>query len=118
MSNYDVLVWLEQVQGEVVAGSWEALGTARRLADQLGGSALACVLGGAGTQALADDALARGASRVHVAEDPELGDFRAAPYVSILASLARELEPDTVLISATLRGRELAPALALSLIHI
>jgi len=115
MSNNDVLVWLEQVQGEVAAGSWEALGTARRLADQLGGSATACVLGGAGTQALADDALAKGATRVHVAEDPELGDFRAAPYVSVIASLVREVEPDTVLISATLRGRELAPALAAEL---
>ena len=115
MSKQDVLVWLEQFQGEVAAGSWEALGVASKLSNQLGGSAVACVLGSAGAQALADSALVRGADRVHVAEDPELSDFRAAPYVSMLAALAREIEPGTVLIAATLRGRELAPALATEL---
>ena len=115
MSRNDVLAWVEQFGGTASAGSWEALGVARRLADQTGGGVTACVIGGIGSEALALAALSRGADRARVVRGEALGDFRVGPYVALLAEASREDDPGVVLISATLRGRELGPALATEL---
>jgi electron transfer flavoprotein alpha subunit len=115
MDNSTILVWLEQTRRQVAAGSWEALGAARRLADQIDGSVVACLVDDAQDGAAAADALSRGADRVRVAWGEDLEEFRVAPYATLLARLVREELPGIVLISATLRGRELAPTLAADL---
>ena len=115
MSHNDVFVWMEQYQGAAARGSWEALGLARKLADQMAGAVTACVLGASGSQALAKAALRRGADRACVAEAAVLGTFRVEPYVAVLAGAVRDDDPGVVLIGATLRGRELGPALAAEL---
>jgi electron transfer flavoprotein alpha subunit len=114
MSN-DIFVWVEQFEGEPVSASWEALGVARRLADEQGGSVTACVFGGAGLEDVAQEAIAYGADKVLLAEDETLADFRVEPYAALLAELAREAEPDVILVGATFRGRELGPVLAVDL---
>ena len=68
MSN-DIFVWVEQFKGQPAAASWEAIGAARRLADELGGSVTACVFGGQGIEALAHEAISYGADTVLLAED-------------------------------------------------
>ncbi len=60
MSN-DIFVWVEQFKGQPAAASWEAIGAARRLADELGGSVTACVFGGQGIESLAHEAISYGA---------------------------------------------------------
>lgn len=112
MGAGDILVWIEQFDSEVAPGSWEALGAARRLADRLNGSVSACVLGDTGVREMAQEALDRGADETYLAHDRALGVFRVEPYAEVLAGLARQMAPDIVLVSATLRGRELAPYLA------
>ena len=114
MSN-DIFVWIEQFKGEPAAVSWEAIGTAHNLADTTGGSVTACLFGGPGVEALAQEAISYGADTVLLAEDTTLADFRVEPQAALLAKALREAEPAVVLIGATFRGRELGPALAVEL---
>lgn len=114
MSN-DIFVWIEQFEGQVAGVSWEALGAARSLADENGGSVTACLFGDEGLDEAAQEAFAYGADKVLLAEDPSLANFRVEPYAALLAQAAREAEPDVVLIGATFRGREMGPALAVDM---
>jgi electron transfer flavoprotein alpha subunit len=114
MSN-DIFVWVEQFKGQPAAASWEAIGVARRLADELGGSVIACAFGGQGMESLAQEALSYGADAVLLAEDVTLADFRVEPQAALMAEAIREAEPTAILIGATFRGRELGPALAVEL---
>jgi electron transfer flavoprotein alpha subunit len=114
MSN-DIFVWVEQYKGQPAGASWEAIGTARRLADELGGGVTACVFGEEGVEPLAQQAISYGADKVLLAEDATLADFRVEPQVALLAKVVREAEAAVVLIGATFRGRELGPTLAVEL---
>jgi electron transfer flavoprotein alpha subunit len=114
-TSNDIFVWVEQFEGQPAAASWEAIGAARRLADELGGNVTACVFGGPGVEPLAQDAISYGADAVLLAEDATLADFRVEPQAALLAQAVREAGPAVVLIGATFRGRELGPALAVEL---
>jgi electron transfer flavoprotein alpha subunit len=113
--SHDFFVWVEQFKGQPTAASWEAIGAARRLADELGGTVTACVFGGPGVEPLAQEAISYGADTVLLAEDATLADFRVEPQVALMARAIHEAEPFAVLIGATFRGRELGPALAVEL---
>jgi electron transfer flavoprotein alpha subunit len=114
MSN-DIFVWVEQFKGQPAGASWEAIGAARRVADELGGSVTACLFGGPGVEPLAQEAISYGADAVLLAEDATLADFRVEPQAALLAKVVREAEPAAVLLGATFRGRDLGPALAVEL---
>lgn len=113
MSN-DIFVWIEQFNGQVAGPSWEAIGAARTLSGTLGGQVCACLFGH-GVEALAKDAIAYGADKVFLADDPTLADFRLEPYAALMAELARQHGPALILMGATARGRDLGPAVAVDL---
>ncbi len=113
--NNDIFVWIEQFEGEAAGASWEAVGAACNLADERGGDVIACVLGNQGLEELAQEAFAYGADKVVLSSDATLADFRVEPYAAFLEKAVRHLEPETVLVAATFRGRELGPALAVRL---
>jgi electron transfer flavoprotein alpha subunit len=113
--NGPIFVWIEQFKGRPTPASWEAIGAARRLADTLGDSVTACIFGGPDVAALADEAIAYGADTVMLTEDATLTDFRSQPQIALLAQAAHEANPSAILIGATLRGREIGPALAAAL---
>jgi len=110
----DIFVWVEQFHNEVAPASWEAIGTARRLSETLGGQVCACLFGH-GVEQLAQEAIAHGADKVFLADDPTLANFRLEPYTALLAHLAREHQPEIILLGATFRGRDLGPAVAVDL---
>jgi len=110
----DVFVWVEQFRGRVVPSSWEAVGAARRLSGTMGGQVCACLFGH-GVEGLAQEAIAHGADKVFLADDPTLADFRLEPYAALLSNLAREHDPALILMGATSRGRDLGPAVAVDL---
>ena len=114
-TSNDIFVWVEQFEGQPAAASWEAVGTARQLADELGGSVTACVFGGPGVEPVAQEAISYGADTVLLAADATLADFRVEPQAALLGQVVREAQPAVVLIGATFRGRELGPALAVEL---
>lgn len=109
-----VWVWVEQFQGQAQSISWEMMGQGRVLADQLGVALTACVLGH-GVEAIAHQAIAFGADRVFLADDPTLRTYRTEPYARVLVNLVREYKPEIFLLGASARGRDLAGSVATSL---
>ncbi len=113
MSN-DVLVWIDQNNGEVDSIAWETLGVARQLSAKLGGQVIALVLGAA-VAPVAEQAIRYGADRVLLANDPTLKNFRLEPYAAVLTKVAREQAPAALLLGASNAGLELAPYVAAKL---
>ncbi len=109
-----IWVYLEQNEGKIADVSLELLGKARELADAIDHE-VAGVLLGRGVKSLAGTAIAHGADRVLVADDPELELYRTLPYARVILDLARERKPEIFLIGATSNGRDLAPRIASAL---
>ena len=106
-----VWVWVEQFNGRAGEISWEMMGQGRRLADTLGVPLTACVLGH-GMDAVAREAIARGADVVLLADDPALAVYRTEPYSRVLVDLVRKHRPEIFLLGASSRGRDLAGSVA------
>lgn len=106
MSNH-VFVWIEQANGVADSISWEILGAARHVADELGGKLAAVVLG-ENVGKLAQQAIQYGADSTFVADDATLKHFRLEPYAAVLTKLAQEHQPTAILIGASNAGLELS----------
>lgn len=106
-----VWVWVEQFSGQAGELSWEMMGQGRRLADTLGVPLTACLLGHR-MDAVAQEAIARGADVVLLADDPALAVYRTEPYSRILVDLVRAHRPEIFLLGASSRGRDLAGSVA------
>ena len=85
-------------------------GAGRRLADELGGSLRAVVVGEA-AQSVAQEA-ARVADEVTVADQPELAEYQPETCLTALAALCGEMRPRAVLLGNDTYSQELAPRLA------
>lgn len=109
-----IWVYLEQEQGEFEGVSLELLAKARELADELS-TTLTGVLLGYPVRQLADEAIARGADEVLVAEHPDLQIYSTDPFTKVVTAAAREYNPDIFLLGATPYGRDLAGRLAVRL---
>jgi electron transfer flavoprotein alpha subunit len=109
MSN--VLVFIEQRDGKIRKSSLEALTLGNSLSKKSGG-ALAAVIAGSGISALSSELAAYGASKVFVADKPELALFSSEGYAAALDAAATAFNPTIVLASATAMGRDVAPRFA------
>ena len=106
-----VWVWIEQFQGQPCSISWEMLGKGKELAQARSTLLTACVLG-EGVGGIAREAIAYGADRVFLIDDPSLGVCRTRPYARCLVQLAQMYRPEIFLLGASSRGRDLAGAVA------
>ena len=113
-SYQGVWFWVEQFEGQAGSISWEMAGKGRDLADQLGTTLTACVLGH-NVEALAHEAIAYGADRVFLVDDPTLARYRTGPYAAILVDLVNRYKPEILLLGASSRGRDLAGSAATQL---
>ncbi|MEJ2304092.1 MAG: electron transfer flavoprotein subunit alpha/FixB family protein [Anaerolineales bacterium] len=113
MAN-NIWVFVDHFKGEAHPGSWEAIGAARSLADQMGGGVTAVVIGSQ-VKPLADQAFTYGADEVLWADDARLEDYRSEVYATVLSKLAKDRGPDVILYPTTTRGRELAAVSAVDL---
>jgi electron transfer flavoprotein alpha subunit len=113
MSN-DILVWIEQHQGQADSIAWESMGVARRVAGELGGQVTAVVMG-ENVSHLAEPAFHYGADRVVVADDATLNQFRLEPYAAVLTQLAQAQSPAAILMGASNAGLELSAYVAAKL---
>ena len=112
LSEYKgVWIWVEQFEGEAGGISWEMAGKGRELAGQLDTDLTACVLGH-DVDAIAGQAIAYGADRVILVDDPTLAQYRTEPYSAVVVKLVQEYKPEIVLLGASARGRDLAGAVA------
>ncbi len=112
-----VWVFVERDAEGVHPVSWELLGAARRLADQLG-TVVGAVVAGAPSEALdadSQDAIAYGADQIFVAAHPVLAGYRNEPYARVLCELVKKYKPEILLLGATSLGRDLASSVATTL---
>jgi electron transfer flavoprotein alpha subunit len=101
------LVYVEDHEGEPVAGSLGVLSKAAQLDD-----GVAAVLCGAGVESLAEQAGRHGAVRVFVADDPALETPLPQPRVDVMAKLVESEGFDTVLFGASVLTADVAAGLA------
>jgi electron transfer flavoprotein alpha subunit len=112
--NKGVLVLGETKEGKLASITTELLGGGRKLADDLG-EELAVVLVGSGVAGLAQEAIAYGADKVYVVDDPLLQDYQTDSYVSVMEKVVGQASPQVLIIGQTSIGRDLAPRLAFRL---
>jgi electron transfer flavoprotein alpha subunit len=109
-----IWVYIDQFKGQALPASWEGIGAAKILSEQLGGGVTALVFG-KGVEAIAAEAFHYGADEVLLADDATLDDYRSEPFTALLAKLAHDASPEVILFPTTTRGRELAAMAAIDL---
>jgi electron transfer flavoprotein alpha subunit len=109
-----ILVVMEIRDGKIKKSSFEVLSEASRRAADMGGEASA-VLVGHGVEGLAEGCFPYGASRVYILENILLNQYSPSGHTKALLSLAEEVKPEILFVSATSMGKDLAPRLAAKL---
>ena len=104
----------EVTEGNLSSISTELLGCGRKLADELG-QELSALLIGSAVRGCAQEAIAYGADRVYVVEDPLLEDYQADSYVAAAEKAAKESNPAILLLGQTEIGSDIAARLAFRL---
>ena len=112
--NQGVLVYCEAGDGKLATIATEILGAGRKLADELG-EPLSAVLMGSGVDTLDKEAIAYGADKVFVVDDPLLKDYQTDTYVATAEKVTKEIMPQIIILGQTAIGRDLAPRLAFRL---
>jgi electron transfer flavoprotein alpha subunit len=113
-----VWVFIEVEHGAIHPVSLELLGEGRKLADKLGVE-LAGVLLGADAdplRAAAATVWAHGADLAYLVAHPVLADYRNEPYTRAMTELVNTYQPEILLLGATVLGRDLAGAVATTLL--
>jgi electron transfer flavoprotein alpha subunit len=113
-----VWVFIEQERGQVHPVSWELMGAGRKLADKLGVELAAVVVGpaDAATRRAAAEAFCYGADLAYLVADDVLADYRNEAYTKALTDLVNAYKPEILLLGATTLGRDLAGAVATTLL--
>ncbi|HZO32262.1 MAG TPA: electron transfer flavoprotein subunit alpha/FixB family protein, partial [Chloroflexota bacterium] len=106
-----VLVVAETIDGALAPISAELVGAGKALADALGTSVMAVLLG-SGLDGAASSLAALGPSRVLVADDERLAELEPDPTVATLAAIVSAEGPAAVLFGHTPNLREVAIRLA------
>ncbi len=104
----DVMVFCEQREGHIEKVSKELVSKGRELADELGCSVRALVLG----YNMKDDLNALihlGADEVILLDEKELEIYMTEPYAKAMVSVVEDRKPDVILVGASTIGRDLAP---------
>jgi electron transfer flavoprotein alpha subunit len=106
-----VLVVAEQRDGEYRKVAYEAVSEGRRIADALGVSLTAVVLG-SGVEGIAGQLGQYGADQVQVADDAALAEYTTEAYVNVLAGIVAADDPAVILMGASAQGKDLAGRLS------
>ena len=114
MADKGVLIVGEVVEGAVAPITYELLGLGRKLADALG-EELSVVFLGSGLGDAAQNAIAQGADKVYVVDDPLLKDYQTDAAVTVMEKVSKQVSPNILLMGQTSMGRDLAPRLAFRL---
>lgn len=115
MKEYSgVMVFVEQKNKEIHRVSYELLGKARELADQINEEVVCCLCGPSGIDA--NELIYRGADKVfHVRDEEIFGDPEVMTYVENVVKIIEKKKPEICLFGATSFGRSLAPRVAATL---
>ena len=111
----NVLAIAEQRDGALKAVSNEVVTAARTVADGIGGSVDALVIGGSGAGDAATSLGTWGADRILAAEHDDLATYHPEGYAKVIAEQAGKGDYYAILFPATSAGRDLAPRVAAKL---
>lgn len=111
MDNKNILIIGEASEGRLSAITHELLGIGRKLADLLA-EELHILLIGSDIGSLGPEAIAFGADKVYIADDPLLKSFNSDANTFVAAKLYQQVLPSIILLGQTDIGRDLAPRLA------
>lgn len=114
MESKDILIVAEEKEAKLAKVSFELLGAANRIAQEMGGEVHAALLGSR-VEGLAFALAHYGASRIWLADDPALAQYSPEVHALVLAELVKKIQPIAVFLAANSRGRDLAPRLAAKL---
>ena len=115
MAEYKgVMIYGEVTEGKLAAITTELLGCGRKLADDLGEELCAALIG-SDVSNVANEAIAFGADKVYVVNDPLLKDYQTDSYVSIMEKVSKQVTPQILILGQNAIGRDLAPRLAFRL---
>ena len=103
-----VFVYAQQVDNKLSNIAYELVGKGKALAADLGEKVTAVVIGYQIAD-LADKLAEYGADKVILVDDPELKEYRTAPYTHAMAEVINHFKPEIFLIGATAIGRDLGP---------
>jgi electron transfer flavoprotein alpha subunit len=109
-----VLVYAEISDNKLSDISCELLGIGRQLANELA-EPLCVIICGHGVSDLGQSAIAMGANKVFVADNPLFKDFQTDSYLAAIFKVSSEANPRIVLLGQTAAGRDLAPRLSFRL---
>ncbi len=110
--NKDLWVYVEDAQDRPKNVGLELLsGPGRRLAEIQGGQLCAVVISDT-TSETVKAAVSYGADKVYVVEGPEYKDYTTDAYTHAFCELVKKYQPTSILIGATVDGRDLGPRLA------
>lgn len=110
----DVWVFIESFQGKPKNVGAELLGKAKELAESLGQETAAVVIGSDVEEAISFS-VRYGADKVYVVQGDEYANYTADAYGNAFLHLCETFKPDTILLGATVNGRDLASKIAVSL---
>ena len=116
-------VFIEQEHGKPHPVSWELIGVAHRLADEIADEATAsgeevlveAIAVGHNIKAVAEEGLKYGLDHVYVVDDEVFAHYRNQSYSKALVEIVQKYKPEVFFIGATTLGRDLAGAVATSL---
>ncbi len=111
-----VLVFAEHQAGKLSRPTWEAMAAGQQLAQQLGGSVSAVLLGHQ-IAPLASELAALELQEVLCVDSPLLADYTADGYAHALREVFQQQQPRFVVFSHTYMVRDFVPKLATSLRH-
>jgi len=107
------LVFIEFRDGNPLKASLQALGEARRVADALGETTTAVILGpDAAAQA---PRVGTGAQRILTGSSPALERYSSHSFAKAIAAAVAQADPRAVFLAGNIRGRDLAPRIAAKL---
>jgi len=111
VSNRDVLVVAEVLDGKLKKSAHEVATAGRRLADALGGRLTALVAGNGGSGAAAELGK-HGVDAVLAVDGPAFARYAQEALVDAVLAAAGKVAPRAILFAASVPGKETAPAVA------
>ncbi|WP_349669595.1 electron transfer flavoprotein subunit alpha/FixB family protein [Lacrimispora sp.] len=110
----DVWVFVECFKDQPKSVGLELLGQGRKLAEGLKQDLCAVVIGN-DTKEAVKTAGEYGADKIYVVEGAEYKDYSADAYGNVFLKLCEKYQPNTILVGATVNGRDLGSKIAVSL---
>ncbi|MFX1419175.1 MAG: FAD-binding protein [Promethearchaeota archaeon] len=110
----DVWIIAEIKDNRIRNVSFELLGKAKELANELNQKVCVLLLGD-DVRKFSQEFSNRGANKVYIAEHEALKDYYTETYSSVITGIISKYHPNIVLYPATINGRDLAPRVAATL---